>query len=100
MSVRSARGFSSTEDAPPFDAAAAAAARSPIDDVTDLTFGSARMIVATCQLVRDHRLEADALRHLGLAVELPDVLARDEAHRDDPEAVDRRDERAGPTPAS
>ena len=42
------------------------------------------------QLVLDHRRVAQPLRHLGLAVELAGVLARDEAHRDDAEAVHRR----------
>ena len=91
VSLRSARGSSSMKNRPPFDRRRRRRPPPPpIDDVTDFTFGSAWTIFMTCELVLDHRLVAEPLRHFGLAVDLADVLARDEAHRDDPEAVHRR----------
>ena len=54
----------------------------------------------TCAWCADHRLEADALHRLDLPVELAGVLARNEALRDDPEAVDGADAAAAPTPPS
>ena len=68
-----------------------------MDEVTDFTFGIGLNDFHDLELVFDHRLVAQPLRHLGLSVDLSGVLARDEAHRDDPEAVHRRYDEQEPT---